>query len=120
MALDRRITVTVREPSTRDDHGEDVLGAAVDYPTWATVYDRSLEDIEGEGGTRNERRRDWRIRWDSRFIVGDLTRIDVQDGADAFNVLQMNEDTGRFGEIRRRWLGSVDISRYSAFPCHCE
>ena len=52
MALDRRITVTVREPSTRDSNGEEVLGAAVEYPTWATTFDKSLEDIEGEGGVR--------------------------------------------------------------------
>ena len=104
MALDRRITVTIREPSTRDEHGEDVLGTPTHYPTWATTFDKSLEDIEGEGGVRNERRRDWRIRWDSRFIVDDLTRIEIRDGADGYNVLQMNEDTGRFGEVRRRWL----------------
>ena len=104
MPLDRRITITIIGEGMRNEYGEFVPGATTNHRVWATTFDKSLEDIEGEGGVRNERRRDWRIRWDSRFLVDDLTRIEVQDGADAYNVLQMNEDTGRFGEVRRRWL----------------
>lgn len=104
MPADRLITVNVTGEGMRNQYGEFVPGQTVAIRTWATVFDRSLEDIEGEGGTRSERRRDWRVRWDSRFIVDDLTRVDITDGADAYNVLQMNEDTGRFGEVRRRWL----------------
>ena len=104
MAFDRVVTVTVYGPYTRNEHRETVKGLPVDYEVWATVFDKSLEDKEGEGGTSLQRRRDWKIRYAEPFAITDITRMEVTDGGLLYDVKTIIEDTGRVGQIRHRYL----------------
>ena len=65
-------------------------------------------DIEEEGGSRTEVRRDWQIRWDKRISEireeGLLVSLRVDDKGKVFNVLNVIEESGRDGDFRRRWL----------------
>ena len=67
MPADRRIIVRLMTEGYRDPdlQGEFVPGEFVDYPMWASRRDQSLTDIATEGGTRDQGRRNWRIRWNS-------------------------------------------------------
>ena len=105
MPVDRLITVSVEQPGSRNMYGEYVEGETAEHRVWAGRFDRDLEDIESEGGTRNETRRDWRIRWRADIAnVTDLTTVSVVDGGQTFNVQNLQEETGRDGRTRRRWL----------------
>ncbi len=107
MPADRIITVTVSTEGTRDNQGNYVPGQVTAVGVWASRRDRSAEDIEQEGGTRDETRRDWRIRWDSRIADVPVSRISVVDGGQTFNVLNMTEVTRQRrneANLRRRWL----------------
>ena len=97
MPADRLITVNVIAEGQRNQYGEYVPGATTAFRTWATRQDLSQEDKEQEGGIRDETRRDWRIRWDSRIAVTPVSRLEVVDGGLTFNVLNLLEVTGRPG-----------------------
>ena len=105
MSADRLIAINVTAPGMRNQYGENVEGEVTPIRVWAARLDRSQEDIEQEGGTRGETRRDWRIRWDARIADTPTARLEVVDGALTFNVLNIIEVTGRPGQmLRRRWL----------------
>ena len=106
MPADRLITVNITTPGMRNQHGEYVEGATIAVRSWASRRDRSQEDIEQEGGTRDEVRRDWVIRWDSRIALTPPSRLAVEDSGVTFNVLNMVEVTrqGRAPDLRRRFL----------------
>ena len=107
MPADRLITVNITTPGMRNQHGEYVEGATIAVRSWASRRDRSQEDIEQEGGTRDEVRRDWVIRWDRRIALVPVTRLDVVDDGVTFNVLNMVEITRRGRgqpDLRRRFL----------------
>ena len=74
--------------------------------TWASRRDRTQEDIHEEGGVRDEARRDWRIRWDSRIANSSTRDIAVVDGTETFTISNMVEVTRqRQGQdLRRRWI----------------
>ena len=104
MPADRLITVNLMAEGMRNEHGEYVDGVVTAIRTWATRSDKSQEDKEQEGGALDTTRRDWRIRWDSRIANTPASRLEVVDGLETFNVLNMVEVTGRRGELRRRFL----------------
>ena len=107
MPADRVITVNVMGEETRDEHGEAVPGVVVPVRTWASIRDRDLRDIEEEGGSRAEARRDWVIRFDARIYGHHPTLLAIVDGAQTWNVLGVSELTRqRRGEadLRRRFL----------------
>ena len=107
MPADRVITVNVTGEETRNEHGEAVPGAVVPVRTWASIRDRDLRDIEEEGGSRAEARRDWVIRFDARIYEHDPVLLAVMDSGRAWNVLAVAELTRqRRGEadLRRRFL----------------
>ena len=108
MPTDRLITVTVTEEGMRNQFGEYVPGATTAICTWASRRDRSQEDIAEESGTRDETRRDWRIRWDSRVADTPVSRLEVVDaGGWVWNVLNMVEVTNQGrgqAALRRRFL----------------
>ena len=104
MPLDRRITVIIEEPGHRNMYGEYIDGIEVLIPVWATRMDKSQEDIESEGGTRNSIRRDWGIRWFAALDASEVSLVSVDDGGLIFNVLNVIEDTGRNGDYRQRWM----------------
>ena len=103
MPADRLITIGAGTPGHRNDQGVWVPGTTITFRVWATRKDRSLEDISGEGGMRNETRRDWRIRWRSDVATLALDTMTVTDGAQDFDVLNMIELTDD-GRTRRRFL----------------
>ena len=107
MPADRLITVNVYLDGVRDEHGEYVRGDPTPVRTWASIRDRDLRDIEEEGGSRAEARRDWIIRWDSRIVDFDPTLMDVVDGGRTWNVLAVAELTRQRrseADLRRRFL----------------
>ena len=105
MPVDRIVTVSVVSPGMRDQHGEFVPGATAKHRVWATRFDQDLEDLNDEGGARTTGRRDWRVRWRRDIAdITDLSTIEVQDGAQTWDVTNLVEDMGRFGDVRRRWL----------------
>ena len=67
MPADRRITINVTSEGYRNEFGELVEGTITPIEAWASRLDRSQEDKATEGGSRDETRRDWRIRWDARI-----------------------------------------------------
>ena len=106
MPADRLVTVHVQTPGDYNQYGEYVEGAKVAIRTWATRRDRSQEDLHEEGGARDEARRDWRIRWDSRIASSSTLYLEVVDGTETFTISNMVEVTrqGRGQDLRRRFL----------------
>ena len=108
MPADRRITINVSAEGTRNEqHGEYVPGAITPIGAWASRRDQSLTDIATEGGTRDQGRRTWRVRWDARIANSPTRLLNVEDGPDTFTISNMVEVTHqRRGEpdLRRRFL----------------
>ena len=107
MPPNRRITITVSEAGTRDERGDYVPGAVTAIGAWATRRDQSLTDIATEGGTRNQGRRTWRIRWDARIANSTTSLLTVVDGTLNFtisNVVEVTEQRGGAPDLRRRFL----------------
>ena len=107
MPADRKLTINVSATGTRNEHGEFVPGDVTAISVWASRRDKSQQDIEQEGGTRTEIRRDWRIRWDRRIALTPVGQLDVVEDGLTFNVLNMIEVTrqGRGqADLRRRFL----------------
>ena len=106
MPANRLITVHVQTPGDYNQYGEYVEGAKVAIRTWASRRDRTQEDIHEEGGVRDETRRDWTIRWDSRIANTSTLDLGVVDGEDTFTIANMVEETRRRGtqDLRRRFL----------------
>ena len=107
MPADRRITINVTSEGTRNpEHGEWIHGAVTAIGAWASRRDQSLTDIATEGGTRDQGRRTWRVRWDSRIANSPTRLLNVEDGPDTFTISNMVEVTEqRSGpDLRRRFL----------------
>ena len=106
MPADRRITINVTSEGYRNEFGEFVEGTVTPLEVWASRRDKSLTDIATEGGTRDQGRRTWRIRWDSRIASSTTANLGVVDGAETFTISNMVEVTAQRGEpdLRRRFL----------------
>ena len=108
MPADRRIIVNVSEPGYRDPalQGEWVPGAVTPIGVWASRRDKSLTDIATEGGTRNQGRRNWRIRWDARIANSTTANLEVVDASLTFTISNMVEVIEQRGgpDLRRRFL----------------
>ena len=108
MPADRRITINVSSEGTRPPElqGEYVPGTVTAIGAWATRRDVSQELKVLSGGTRDETRRDWRIRWDSRIASTPVGRLTVDDGGETFTITNMIEITAqrRAPDLRRRWI----------------
>lgn len=106
MPADRRIQVNVYGPYTRDHNNEEVRGALTPIPMWASRRDKSQEDIQQEGGSLTTIRRDWRVRWDKRYIYTPTLLLEVVDEGLIYDVLNMVEVVGqRKGQdLRRRFV----------------
>ena len=101
MGLDRRISVN-EISSKRDEHGNAVRTVAASYPIWAERMDKSLVDIESEGGSRDVINRGWRIRWITEIALLPASSLEIIDQRNQrFNVLNIVE-VERAG--RRRYL----------------
>ena len=106
MPADRRITINVTSEGHRNV-GRFVPGTVTALGVWASRLDKTLTDIATEGGTRNQGRRNWRIRWDARIANSPTRLLEVEDGALTFTISNMVEVTQqRRGEpdLRRRFL----------------
>ena len=101
MPLDRRITVTIATTGFNKYGEPETMTTSI--PVWATRMDGDVEDVEAEGGSRDETRRDYRVRWRSDIAGAFVSDVAVQDGALLFNVLRVSEETDG-GRTRRRWL----------------
>ena len=102
MTLDRIIDIEIKAEGDRDDTGEFLPGMTTTSRVWATRMDRSLEDIEQEGGTRNIARRDYRVRWRSDIAGALPTNVTIADGAQVFQVSNLTEEEEAHG--RRRFM----------------
>ena len=104
MPVDRLITVRNAGEGFYNDFGEYEMPVPVDIRVWAGRRDKDAEDIESEGGVRDETRRDWRIRYRSDIADVPTSQLSVVDGPLTFDVLNVVEVTGRDSTTRRRWL----------------
>ena len=76
--LDRRIVVRVTGGERVE--GRWVPGEPVAYAVWAARTDKSAALVVAEGGAREDRMRDFVIRFDGRFLLLDSDRqITVTD-----------------------------------------
>ena len=115
MPLDRRITIEHKLDTVRDEHGESTLATIATYSLYATVMPKSQAEQAEEGGTFTARNRDYRIRYHSALAAirpSDLF-IDAGETAEVmqgvfekiiYKGTNIYEDTGRNGEVRRRWM----------------
>ena len=101
--LDRRITVSFESQGDYNDFGEFVQGVTTAIDVWAKRMDKSLMDIEEEGGTRNEANRKWWVRWRADFAAVPASRLSVIEDGVTFNVQNIIEpertERRRFLEI---------------------
>ena len=106
MPADRRITINVSAEGHRNEFGEFVEGTVTPLEVWASRRDQSLTDIATEGGTRDQGRRNWRIRWDARIANSTTANLEVVEGALTFTVANMSEVIAQRGapDLRRKWI----------------
>ena len=103
--LDRRIVVKVEGEGERVD-GRWEPGPAVTYAVWSMRSDKSAALVVAEGGSREDRMRDFVVRYDGRFLV-DPGRITVTDSDGlSLSVTGVIEPKGS----RRRFLRVEAIS----------
>ena len=115
MPLDRRLTITYTGPGTRNAYGEFVPATPTVWNVWASVDPLRQQTIFDEGGTANDRRRHWRIRFLPGLLAvrANLVTIDEGETVDTvdmpdtpvlYRAYNIYEDTGRNMEVRRRWM----------------
>ena len=111
MPLDRPITVGIRGMDDYDDAGRFQPGPVTAYPVWATAIDISVARTLETGGARLDSDRVFRIRWFEEAALAPPTSIAVTDElALTYTVTNVSEYTGRFSDLRRRWL-DLECSR---------
>ena len=103
--LDRRITVNVTGPETRNEHGENVPGVVTPYGVWAERRDAGSSDIDTPGGVIVQNRVEWAIRYRADFLSLDVTSISVTDSG-----LHYSVETVAEGDDRRRMLNLTGVS----------
>ena len=100
-ALDRRITVNVEGPETRNQFGETVPGVVTPLSVWATRIDLGNEDIEQSGGTLGIVNRDYIVRFDARIADAGAALLGVVDAGLTMNVTNVTEASGERVERRK-------------------
>ena len=110
MPLDRIIRLTVETAGGRNEFGEFVPGVVTfQGNVWATRRDRTLEDVEQEGGTLNLARRDYRVRWMASLAAAVPDQVTVAEGNLTFNV----ENIVEVEDARRRFIDLQAIAEAS-------
>ena len=99
--LDRRITVNVTGPETRNEHGETVPGVVTPLGLWATRRDLTNEDIEQAGGVLGIIERDYIVRYDKRISEAGAALLSVVDAGLTLNVTNVTEAAGDRAERRK-------------------
>ena len=107
--FDRRITVNVEAEGHRNEHGEYQPGPVTAHGLWAEKYDLRLEDVLDSGGDRQNVERRWTIRYNGTIYGTPVSRLEVVDGGDTFNVTQIREASARGENIRRRYIDIVGV-----------
>ena len=105
MPLDRRITLQIFGEGDYDEAGRFQEGVQVDHHVWATLLDTSLTRTLGQSGARGEEDAIYRVRYFAELAALPFARVKVQEAdGDLYLVQKISEATGRFGDLRRRWL----------------
>ena len=104
MALDRRITLHLREQGDYDDSGRFVPGVETDHGIWATLIPQPINRDVLPGGVRTITLQQWRIRWRSDLADTGITEVSISADGVRYIVTNIQEDNGRFGEVRHRFL----------------
>ena len=99
--LDRRITVNVTGPETRNSFGEVVPGVVTPLSLWATRIDLTNEDIEQTGGQLGVATRDYIVRFDDRITSALTSSLGVLDGPLTLDVTNVTEASGERVERRK-------------------
>ncbi len=107
--LDRPITIGIRGADDHNAAGQFVPGVVVEYPAWATLLDNSeIRTLDGPargGGARIEQPRTYRARWFEELALAPVTSVSVTDDLGlTYTVTNVSEYTGRFSDLRRRFL----------------
>ena len=117
MPLDRKITITRKlfNNTIDDETGETEEVVISTHRVYATVMPKSQLQTAEEGGQLTARNRSYRIRFISAletvrptelFIdAGEITQVRVgMFEPIIYKATNLYEDTGRNGEVRRRWM----------------
>ena len=72
---------------------------------WATPVDLSVDRTLERGGVRGDATHVYRVRWTSALARARLSMLTLWDEYEfSYTVTNVNEQTGRDGRTRRRWL----------------
>ena len=99
-----RLLIIQRDDGEDNEYGEYSPNWVDAYRVWALKRDRDLRERIEAGGTRTEKLRDWRIRWSSSLFAESTARLRVVDDGLTWNIVSMIEHTGRFRDVRRRFI----------------
>lgn len=108
--LDRVVDLTLRTEGSRNEFGEWVPGTSTTRNVWASRRDTTLERNVTEGGSRQDIRRTYRVRWRADIVeavqqgAGGIGRLGLSDAGLAFTVVNVLEVAGKRYELRRRYL----------------
>ena len=105
--LDRRIVVKV-EGDGRRVEGRWVPGPAVTHVVWSMRSDKAAALAVAEGGSREDRMRDFIVRYDGRFLLLDSERKITVTDADGLELTCTGVVEAKGG--RRRFLKLETIS----------
>ena len=105
MPLDRPIVIGIRGPDDTNAAGQHVPGVVEPYGIFATAIDISVTRNLETGGARLEADRVFRVRWFEELALAPVTSIELTDELGlTYTVTNVSEYTGRFSDLRRRWL----------------
>ena len=110
MELDRRITLSIREPDTRNMYGERVEGVLTEYPVWARFTDAGTDNLETGGVLYAIRGANFRVRWLDDLIGVPVTRVGITDeNGITYNVGRIRE-VPMDSRIGRKRFIELDVS----------
>ena len=100
MALDRRVTVNIRAPDTRNEFGEHVPGEVTAYPLWAEQRGAGSVDVEEVGGVELRHSRSYTVRYFVEAARAGIDGVSIVDAdGDTWNAESIIES-----DARRRFL----------------
>ena len=107
VTLNRVVTLRIQHEGARNEYGEFVPGAIVDYRVWAEIANPEVFNSLGVEGSRDVRRRDFTMRWRRDVIDTPTNRLYVVDEyGRQYNVESTNEIVD---ETRKRFLTITGI-----------
>ena len=111
MPVDRLLTIGLDTEGSYSRFGEFEPGPLTVLRKWATIIDTSVTRTIDSGGARGDADLVVRLRYTSGLMESPISRMSAwdEDGA-SYTVSRRDEETGRDGRTRRRWV-ELELSR---------